>query len=726
MKPVIAIRRRPWAHVLFHFLILFLICPGLQRTVLAQDGSEEEMPESDSPQPQMESMTLPPPEAVPPPPTPPKALPDQESEIVDLHRKNAAQAKANKTRNASSPAKTSREKDQLTVDYVDEPLQGVLRAIATGFRLNLIPDKDVGDVKVTIHLENIPVMEGLRQLCKSHGLELVEEGSVIKIRRAKEATYSFLDLRDGKLSLDIRNKPIREFIREFSDKTRINVVAAQDLQGQINGQLQAVQPLDGLKALMAANGFDIHLKNGVYLVEVADENDGVPGGASSAYRPPRGNPRFSTGGGDIDVHEDRVNLSLVNSSLGDAIRQIAEGAGLNYALIGEVSGNVTAHLRDVSVDDALKLLLQGTRYAFIRNGNTLLIGDRNINTPSGVALSTAELLYLKYIKVENIEKIFPKTINQENIKVIREQNAVLVSGTGEEIEQVKTFIGQVDLPTPQVLLEVLVVEYSRRQDSQLGIAPGLSNDPGANINFYGNMSGVDASWKRGNWQGAIGFLPPKFDMNLRAMEAKNKAKVLAMPKVTTLNGNKAELKVATTSYYQVSSVNKDGFQNNDFRSFDDGITIEMTPWVTRHGEVNVQISPSIKTAGQPKEDSPAPITNRSITTNVTLMDGQTIALGGLITSQEDNARSFVPILGSIPVLGYLFSYRSLIKRTNELVIYVTPHILIIDSQGVELEAELQSMEKRSGFVKSRDFFKKAAEEAKTDSVAAPDSLRKKP
>jgi Flp pilus assembly secretin CpaC len=121
--------------------------------------------------------------------------------------------------------------------------------------------------------------------------------------------------------------------------------------------------------------------------------------------------------------------------------------------------------------------------------------------------------------------------------------------------------------------------------------------------------------------------------------------------------------------------------------------------------VNVTISPSIKTAGQAPGSAPPPITNRAITTNVMLMDGETIALGGLISSKEDNRREFVPVLGSIPLLGYIFSWRKALTITNELVIYVTPHILNPETQAVNLEEEFEALDRRSGFLKNSDFFK---------------------
>jgi type IV pilus assembly protein PilQ len=633
-------------------------------------------------------------------------LGDQERELLDKHRENAARAKAKNAKadpKAAGKATTKADNNLLNVDYVEEPILDVLRAIATAFKLSVIPDKDLGDVKVTIHLENIPVIEGLDKLCRSSGLELIADGNVYRVRKTRETSFSIIDVRNKRMNLDVQNRSIKDFLREFVEKTKINIVPGQDLRGTVTGHLKDVEPIDGFKALMAANNYDVRLKNGVYLVENGDSS----GSEMPNFRRGRRNPTFASGGNsDVDVHDGKVNLSLNNASLGDALREIAEQAGLNYTIIGDVSGNVNAQLKGITVDEALTALLQGTRYAYISRNGTLLIGDRNPNTPSGQALSGAELVYLKYIKAENLEKIMPKSVPADNIKVIKEQNAILITGTVDDINLVKTFLDKIDVPTPQVLLEVVVVEYNRGKDSEFGIAPGSTNYGSLNANAHGELDGVTQRFKQGGFEGFIGLLPQKFDLTLRALEAKNKAKVLAMPKVTTLNGNKAELRVSRTSYYQVNSYNiKDGFQNLDFRTIDDGITIEITPWVTKHGEVNVSINPSIKTAEQAPAGAPPPITNRAVITNVRLMDGETLALGGLINSKEDNRREFVPILGSIPVLGYLFSWRKSLTQTTELVIYVTPHILPPDDQGVNLEEEFEGLDRRSGFLENSDFIK---------------------
>jgi type IV pilus assembly protein PilQ len=732
----------------------FLFAALLPLFLWAQDettGSAQPMP-PDGPNPPPPAMEQPPPPAAsetPSPysePLPPQVYPqprqtnpnlgEQERELLDKHRENAAKGRAGRglrkggdakaaksvTGQKGAAAKTSASSagNLLNVDYVEEPILDVLRAIATAFKLSIIPDKDLGDVKVTIHLENIPVIEGLEKLCKSHGLELIADGNVYRVRKTRENAFSIIEVRNRRMNLDVQNRPIKDFLRELVEKTRINIVPGQDLRGQVTGHLKDVDPIDGFKALMAANAYDVRLKNGVYLVENGDSTGQENPYFHRGRRQGQGFPGQGGGNADVDVHDGKVTLNLNNAALGDAIREIAEQAGLNYTIIGDVSGNVNAQLKGVTVNEALSALLNGTRYAFIRKDGTLLIGDRNPNTPSGQALSGAELVYLKYIKAENIEKIVPKTVPAENIKVIKEQNAVLISGTTDDIELVKTFIDKVDVPTPQVLMEVVVVEYNREKSSDFGLQAGANANQSINLNASGSMSGVQSAWSKGSWTGLIGIKPPSFDISLKALEAKNKAKILSMPKITTLNGNKAELRVSRTSYFPVSSFNKDGFQNMDYRTIDDGITIELTPWVTKHGEVNVAISPSVKTTEATNlAGAPPPVTNRSISTNVMLMDGETIALGGLIKSQEDNSRSFVPILGSIPLLGYLFSARSNVTRTTELVIYVTPHIINPEAQGVNLEEEFESLDRRSGFLKDNDFLgsSKAKREPKEEPKA---------
>jgi type IV pilus assembly protein PilQ len=174
--------------------------------------------------------------------------------------------------------------------------------------------------------------------------------------------------------------------------------------------------------------------------------------------------------------------------------------------------------------------------------------------------------------------------------------------------------------------------------------------------------------------GKIGLLPDRFEMELASMEENNFAEVLARPRLTTLNGNKSELNVTNTVYYLVSQVSADGYPITDYRSFNDGISLELTPSVTQEGRITLDVSPEIKTAGRSSGDGPRDISTRNLKTVVVLKDGETLCLGGLIRKSKSEVRSAVPFLGSIPLLGRLFSYNSEEEEENELAIFITPHV----------------------------------------------------
>ena len=105
------------------------------------------------------------------------------------------------------------------------------------------------------------------------------------------------------------------------------------------------------------------------------------------------------------------------------------------------------------------MLLGGTRFTFVQKDNVILIGDRNTATPSGQTLSKSELIHLKHIKADNLPSILPKDIPPTNVRVIKEQNALLISGTSEDIVTAKEFLNTIDIPTPQVRIDAIIVEF---------------------------------------------------------------------------------------------------------------------------------------------------------------------------------------------------------------------------------------------------------------------------
>jgi len=172
---------------------------------------------------------------------------------------------------------------------------------------------------------------------------------------------------------------------------------------------------------------------------------------------------------------------------------------------------------------------------------------------------------------------------------VKAQNGLLLRGSEAEIQIAEGLLALIDVPALQVTLSCVIVEFK-------------------------------------------GAEPP--ELNLSTLEKNKSVEVLARPKLTTVNGNKAELNVINTAYHLVRDVSPDGFPITDYRAFNEGVSLEITPTVTQDGSVILDVLPEIKTAGSDSGDGPHDMCTRNLKTVVVLKDGETFCLGGLIRKNK--------------------------------------------------------------------------------------------
>ena len=211
---------------------------------------------------------------------------------------------------------------KMSIDFVDADLSEVFRTISAAYGISILADKEVSG-KATVHLKDIPVLEGLESLCSANGLEVFREGRILRIRKASEKTINILKMNLQRIDLDVQNRDIKEFIKDFSDKTGLKILAGSDLTGTVTGSWKNVVPLDGFKALMEAHGFRIRQKNGFLIVSGSIKEDM----GMQRRRPTAGTM-------DIEVKDGRVSINLEAADLQEVLRNIAEQAKLNIVFYG--------------------------------------------------------------------------------------------------------------------------------------------------------------------------------------------------------------------------------------------------------------------------------------------------------------------------------------------------------------------------------------------------------
>lgn len=629
----------------------------------------------------------------------------------------------------AQPSSDTLQKPQtMSLDVKDTDIKDVIRMISKGYGLNVILDRDI-EGKVTLHLSDVPIIEGLTSLAESNGWELVKEGSVYRIRKPVAKKKSLIRYSRGQLTVDIQNVNVIEFLKEISSKAAVSIVPDSKISGKVSGKLYRVPLEDGLKAILEGNGFKITKRRNIYRVK---QEEGIAGGpkVTSKRRIPR---RPAEGESYVECADGYLDIDVRNGNLSDVINSISELCEVEIIIYGTLSGEVNAKLNDIPLTEGLALLLGGTKFTFVQRGNVILIGDRNTATPSGKALTKSELIHLKHIKADEVPKILPKNIPAANVKVIKEQNALLVSGTSEDIVKTSEFLETIDIATPQVLIDVVVVEYTRDLDRDFGFEFAAHGEEGTGSNYYSfpevqvNRKEGEAKYILGKLFGEKSFithLSDDFYMTLRLLETKRKAKVLAQPTITVLNGNKATIDVGQTQYFEIEG----GTENNptlNFRPIKFGITLNITPWISKSGQITAEINPEISNSmGINKKGYPN-VFRRTVNTTVRIDDGKTLVLGGLLRSDEQVTHKQVPILGDIPILGYLFKTTKKIRVQTNLVIYITPRIIDKGSY-VNLEKELKQFdidERRGVFerrkfkeVKTFDRNKEIEEETEEDTV----------
>ena len=547
----------------------------------------------------------------------------------------------------------------VTLDFADVPLADVARTLSQAYGISILTD-DAGDMRVTFHLEGVGLFEGLTALCAANGLAVVQEGRVYHIRRSRVLENGYIALENSGVVVSVKNMNVREFVREFGLNTGVNVLADYDVDGVVSGNLRGMVPEMAFRVLMESNGFKVRGERGCLRVTRARNVEKALNG--------------SPDGTEVSVERagDLYSVDLQSASLKAVLKAIAEEAELNLAIYGDLNESVQMSFKDVSLPELLASLFRGSAFTFRLDSSSLLVSEEGAK-----ALADVRVFPLKHVTPEKAMAQLSKFAKGSELKVseYREQNALVLGGSPHAMERAVDLLKMIDVPQMQVTLACVIVEFRKGRGFAIGVRSGATRNVGERdiqVRGFFDFLGKDIS-KSGAF-GKIGILPDRFELELSSMEENNEAKVLARPRVTTLNGGKAELNVTNTVYYLVSQVSADGFPITDYRSFNDGISLELTPTLTQDGLITLFVSPEIKTAGRSTGDGPRDISSRNMKTTVVLRDGETLCLGGLIRKNKTEVRSAVPFLGSIPILGRLFSYTSEEEDESELAIFITPSV----------------------------------------------------
>jgi type II secretory pathway component GspD/PulD (secretin) len=369
----------------------------------------------------------------------------------------------------------------------------------------------------------------------------------------------------------------------------------------------------------------------------------------------------------VSVGPEGVSVFAVKADAHALFTKFAKTTGLKLIVDDTVNRSITVNLIKKKTSEILDKIVASYGLACKQVNGVFMISEGIPKTPSSYLLSEIDAISTQYVLAPNAKSLLPIFL-QDHVKTNQEQNSVILSAPPDVLKKFRQDILQFDIPASQIMIEVLMVEFSESGAKEFSLKANWAN---------GGKGGTLDSGLGELAYRTIADLPNDFSVNLHALVTSGRAKVRANPKIATVSGQAASIFIGKQRYLSTPvAMSTDSYSGSQTNSIDAGVKLAMTPYTGGEGEIIVDISPEISVLSAP--DSQTGLPNRSTrraNTMVHVRDGETIIIGGLTQKEVMKNRTKVPILGDIPFIGGLFRSHEDRETKTEMVIFITPRIL---------------------------------------------------
>lgn len=425
------------------------------------------------------------------------------------------------------------------------------------------------------------------------------------------------------------------------------------------------------------------------------------------------------GGGVGRFTGERMSLRFREYPVREVLQAFSDFSSFNMVISDAVSGTITLNLQDVPWDQAMDIILKQKNLSMDRQGNVIMIApkdeliQRAKENQEAVALEPIRdaTFQLNFLGATSAKKQLEEYMlgasntdrskkNSENIFIMAETNTnkLFVKAPESWIQIITRVIKEFDVPPRQVMIEARIVEAREGFTSNLGARIGYSSTRG----FRGDTTPVGSATPIGGAYdavnntdlqtdggfnvalpsagGALNFLLANaaqtrlLNLELRALAIDGNGKEISSPRVMATNGQQAKIEDGTEiPYLQATS---SGATSVAFKKATLSLTV--TPIINADGRVAMDIQVNKDTPGSSVaagEGSAVSINTKQVQTKVVVDNGGTVIIGGIYVESLADDSTGVPFLQDIPVVGWLFKFKSKVKARRELLVFITPRVV---------------------------------------------------
>ena len=385
--------------------------------------------------------------------------------------------------------------------------------------------------------------------------------------------------------------------------------------------------------------------------------------------------------------DDTISLNFEDVALGTVLTIMSRKTGRKFITDNQLAQKkIFIDISNVTADEALTALLNMYNLYYVRQGETNIYVIKS--KTEGELTTVSKIFYCNYATAQELSGVIaPKLSKGGNISADVRTNSLIVTDMADNIDQIGTLITVLDTPTPQVLLEARIVDV--KLDSFLKIGVDIYNLYKTGEYYQNPLNAAAAQIPEKNFTSSLshglgsggkftgGVISRDYNIEglIEALRSETDAKVLSNPKLLVLNNREANIDIVDEIPYQERTQSTEGQEmvSTSFKQV--GVKMQVKPQINRDQSIILTVSPeqSFRT-GESISNTPIINTSRTHTTFM-LRNGETAVIGGLIRETDSKTELKVPLLGDIPILGYLFTKYDRTKARSELTIFITANIV---------------------------------------------------
>lgn len=379
------------------------------------------------------------------------------------------------------------------------------------------------------------------------------------------------------------------------------------------------------------------------------------------------------------AYKKPISIEFKDAALMQIFEIIARSSGLNFVFDKEVRGEqrTSLFLKNGTVESALRYTLLTNQLNFqVLDANTVLIFPNNENKLKEYQELIVKSFFLTNANAKDIATSLQTITKSKNIIVDEKLNAIIMRDHAEAIKAAEKLIAMQDLPEPEVMLEVEVLEIKRSQLQELGIKwpdnfalTPILNTKGGTFSLNDLKNNLNSN--------TTSVTPPTVNLNMKAQDSD--VKILANPRIRTRNNETATIQIGERVPNTTTTSTATGFVSESVTYTDVGLKLEVQPRVFLDNDVGIKVRLEVSNVVNQSQTKSGAIIyqlgTRNASTTLRLKDGETQILAGLINNEDRSTGSKIPGLGDFPIIGRLFGSVADNSQKTEVVLSITPRLI---------------------------------------------------